>query len=59
MRIKLNSVKKAISKGLADSEITCEDFALVSNEAENYGNLKKSTRTKISQRCHIEKKKLI
>lgn len=59
MRNKLNSIKKAISKGLADSEITCEEFVLVINKAENYGNLKKRTRTKISQRCHIENKKLI
>ena len=58
---KLDRIEKIISKAVADTDITQEWFALVSNEAENYHRLneKMNERMKKRQSGNIEKFRLI
>ena len=48
---KLDSIEKIIFKAVADTDITHEEFALVSNEAENYHRLKENSE-KASKQQH-------
>lgn len=54
---KLDSIEKIIFKAVTDTDITHEEFALVSNEAENYHRLKEN-RVKKHQSNNIEKFRL-
>ena len=58
-RSKLNSIQSKVSDALINSEISHEDFMIITNEEKKYRELKESIRMMNSQRSNSEKINLI
>ena len=55
----MKSVEEIISKALTDSDISHEEFVLVTNKEQNYFRLKESIGAKDDQLSDIERDRLI